>query len=168
MTKQEFLDELKNALSGEVPPEAMMDSYRYYSDYIEEGIRHGRPEEEILEELGKPALLARSIIAAQSGERKADLEYTEDGRTRKVRRSQFFDKEERDKREQGVRQEKISRKFVFDFGSWYAKILGVLIFLLVVFLVYFIIRVSSWLLLSFGIPILLLLGIIYLVMYFTR
>lgn len=165
MTKQEFLEELKNALSGEVPPEAMMDSYRYYSDYIDEGIRHGRPEEEILEELGKPALLARSIIAAQSGERKADLEYTEDGRTRKVKKSQFFEKEERDKKTERVQREK---KFVFDFNSWYARLLGILIFLLVVFLVYFVIKVSSWILLTFGIPILLVLGIIYLVMYFTR
>ena len=165
MTKQEFLEELKNALSGEVPQEAMMDSYRYYSDYIDEGIRHGRPEEEILEELGKPALLARSIIAAQSGERKADLEYTEDGRTRKVKKNQFFDKEERDKKAKKIQREK---KFVFDFNSWYAKVLGLLIFLLIVFLVYFIIKVSSWILLTFGIPILLVLGIIYLVMYFTR
>ncbi|MDE6627174.1 MAG: DUF1700 domain-containing protein [Lachnospiraceae bacterium] len=165
MTKQEFLEELKNALSGEVSPEAMMDSYRYYSDYIDEGIRHGRPEEEILEELGKPALLARSIIAAQSGERKADLEYTEDGRTRKVKKSQFFEKEERDKKTEKAQREK---KFVFDFNSWYAKVLGILIFLLVVFFVYLVIKVSSWILLTFGIPILLVLGIIYLVMYFTR
>ena len=39
MTKQDFLDELKQALSGEVSAEAVMDSYRYYSAYIEDSER---------------------------------------------------------------------------------------------------------------------------------
>ncbi len=94
MTKQDFLEELKNALSGEVPAEVLMDSYRYYANYIEEELRNGRREEEILEELGKPSLIARSIIAAQAGERVADVEYMEDGTTRKVRRKDTAGKQE--------------------------------------------------------------------------
>lgn len=167
MTRQEFLEELKNALTGEVSPEVMMDSYRYYSNYIDEEMRKGRKEEEILEELGRPNLIARSIIAAQTGERMADVEYTEDGRTRKVRRNPFERTESHDNTET-VKQKQTHKEFVFDFNAWYAKVLSVLFILLLFILVYFILKVGLWVLVTFGIPILLILGIIYLIMYFTR
>lgn len=167
MTRQEFLEELKNALTGEVSPEVMMDSYRYYSNYIDEEIRKGRKEEDILEELGRPNLIARSIIAAQTGERAADVEYTEDGRTRKVRRKPFERMEAGDRTE-AVKQQRMHKEFVFDFNAWYAKVLSVLFVILLIILVYFMLKVGIWVLVTFGIPILLVLGIIYLVLYFTR
>lgn len=160
MTKQEFLEELKNALSGEVSPEIMMDSYRYYANYIEEELRRGRTEEEILEELGKPSLIARSIIAAQSGERVADVEYTEDGRTKSIKR--------RDYAKQKESADYVRKEFVFDFNSWYAKVLYIAILVLLVLLVYSIIKGLFWIFFTFGIPILIVLGIVYLVMYFIR
>lgn len=160
MTKQEFLEELKSALTGEVPPEVMMDSYGYYSNYIDEEMRKGRSEAEVLEELGKPALIARSIIAAQAGERTADVEYTEDGRTKKVKRKPFSEKTE------SARQ--THKEFTFDFNAWYAKVLYVALIIILVILVYFILKLGFWVLVTFGIPILIVLGIIYLIMYFTR
>lgn len=160
MTKQEFLEELKQALSGEVSAEAMMDSYRYYASYIEEEIQNGKTEEQVLKELGKPSLIARSIIAAQSGERIVDVEYTEDGRTRRVSRRSNA------KQNKDERQDK--RHFEFSMHSWYAKILYVVIFILFVVLVCYILKGLFWILVTLGIPILIILGIIYLVMYFTR
>ena len=160
MTRQEFLEELKNSLAGEVSAEVMMDSYRYYSAYIDEEMRKGKSEEEVLEELGKPGLIARSIIAAQSGERVADVEYTEDGRTKKVKRKSSSPKKES--------TESVHREFVFDFNAWYAKVLFVAILVILVFIVYFILKLGFWFLITFGIPILLLLGIIYLIMYFLQ
>lgn len=167
MTRQEFLEELKNALTGEVSPEVMMDSYRYYSTYFDDEIRKGRSEEEILEELGRPNLIARSIIAAQTGEREADVEYTEDGRTRKVRKNPF-NKTEFQEKADTTSKENTHREFVFDFNAWYAKVLLVLFIVLLFLLVFFIIKVGVWVLVTFGIPILLILGIIYLIMYFLR
>lgn len=160
MTKQDFLEELKNALSGEVPAEVLMDSYRYYANYIEEELRNGRREEEILEELGKPSLIARSIIAAQAGERVADVEYMEDGTTRKVRRKDADGKQEKTTR--------IHREFVFDFNSWYARVLYVAIIILILMIVLSLLKFGLWVLVTFGIPILIILGIIYLVLYFLR
>lgn len=160
MTKQEFLDELKQALSGEVPADVMMDSYRYYANYIEEEMRKGRTETEILEELGKPALIARSIIAAQSGERTADVEYTEDGRTRNIKWHESA--------RQKTSSEKVHKEFVFDFNAWYAKVLYVAILVVLVLLVYFILKLGFWVLVTFGIPILIVLGILYLILYFLR
>ena len=48
MTKQQFLEELKQALSGEVSSEAMMDAYSYYSNYIDEQMRSGKTETQVI------------------------------------------------------------------------------------------------------------------------
>lgn len=159
MTKIEFLEELKNALSGTVSYEVLMDSYRYYSNYIEEEMRSGKTEEQVVEQLGKPMLIARSIIAANSGERIADMEYTEDGKTKKVRRKETVQQEEAHKEK---------KEFHFNYTAWYAKILyGIFIFLMIA-LVFCIIKGLFWIFVTFGIPILIILGIVYLLMYFTK
>ena len=162
MTKQEFLSELKESLSGEVSPEALMDSYRYYDAYIDEYVSKGQSEEEVVESLGRPSLIARSIIAAQTGERMVDEEYTEDGRTRKVKRRESAG------RRGSFEAEKTSyeKKFSFDPGAWYAKVLYVLIILMFLLLVFCVLRGIIWVFFTFGIPILIILGIIYLIMYF--
>lgn len=158
MTKQQFLEELKKALSGEVSPEAMMDAYSYYSGYIDEQMQSGKTGEQVIEELGKPFMIARSIIAAQGHERTADVEYTEDGRTRKVR-----DWENR----QANREEKeVKREFTFDMNAWYAKLLLAAFLIILVLIVFFILKVGLWVLFTFGVPILIVLGILYLILYF--
>lgn len=174
MTKQEFLEELKQALAGEVPANVMMDSYSYYANYIEDEIRHGKSETEVIEELGKPMLIARSIIAAQTGERKVDYEYTEDGRTRTVR-GQSYRQREGSSRGQaaGRRSEEEtddsgSRRFSLNLNGVLAKIMLVILILMLIIVVYFVLKIGFWVLATFGIPILLILGIIYLIMYFSR
>ena len=113
-----------------------------------------------MEELGKPSLIARSIIAAQAGERVADVEYMEDGTTRKVRRKDADGKQEKTTR--------IHREFVFDFNSWYARVLYVAIIILILMIVLSLLKFGLWVLVTFGIPILIILGIVYLVLYFLR
>jgi len=159
MTKQEFLEELKQALSDEVSAEVMMDSYRFYANYIEDEIRNGKTEGQVLEELGSPLLIARSIIAAQSRERVADEEYTEDGRTRRVSRKKAS-------RQSGDTRQR--KQFQFDFNSWYAKVLYIAVLILLIMLVFCIIKGLFWIFIRIGIPILLILGIIYLIMYFIQ
>ncbi|MEG0806245.1 MAG: DUF1700 domain-containing protein [Lachnospiraceae bacterium] len=66
MTRTEFLEELQQALQGEVSPAVITDNLRYYENYIMEEARKGRTEEEVLEELGNPRLLARTIIDTSS------------------------------------------------------------------------------------------------------
>ncbi|MBO5088323.1 MAG: DUF1700 domain-containing protein [Lachnospiraceae bacterium] len=184
MTKQEFLDELRQSLSGEVSSEAVMDSYRYYSTYIEDEIRNGKSESQVVAELGRPALIARSIIAAHTGEREADEIYTEDGKTRRVKDNPFAQgnffgaKSEAEKAEEQARREqkqaereqkkREKQPFVFDLNSWYAKVIYVLIFILLVLIVFGLLRVGFWVLVHWGIPILLILGVLYLIMYFLR
>ena len=59
MNKQDFIDRLRMALNGRVSPGLVMDNVNYYEDYINTEIRKGRTEEEVLESLGDPRLIAR-------------------------------------------------------------------------------------------------------------
>ena len=61
MTKEQFLSSLKEALSGNVSPSLVNENLRYYEEYIETEKRKGRTEEEVMEELGDPRLIARTI-----------------------------------------------------------------------------------------------------------
>ena len=72
MNKQEFVDRLRMALNGRVSPGLVMDNVNYYQDYINTEIRKGRTEEEVLESLGDPRLIARTIIQTNGGGRLPD------------------------------------------------------------------------------------------------
>lgn len=166
MTKQVFLNELREALTGEVSSEVIMDTYRYYSDYIDEEVRGGKSEEEVIEELGKPFMIARSIITAQSGMRDADIEYTEDGRTRKIHGNRTKREQKGDSYVSGSNE---SKEFHFDFNAWYAKVLYIAIIIVLVVIVFFVLKIGFFVLVTFGIPILIVLGIVYLfVLFFSK
>ncbi len=61
MTKEEFLDELRSSLSGNVSANVINDNLNYYENFIDTQLRKGRGMDEILEELGSPRLLAKTI-----------------------------------------------------------------------------------------------------------
>ncbi len=68
-TKQEFIDSLRRALTGRIEVGAVEEHIRYYDEYITAEMRMGRPESEVLDELGEPRLIAMSICAAsEAGE----------------------------------------------------------------------------------------------------
>lgn len=62
MRKAEFLQELKAALQGEVSPEQVRENMEYYDQYISQETASGRSEEEVIEEIGGPRLIAKTII----------------------------------------------------------------------------------------------------------
>ena len=64
MNKREFLAQLRETLSYDLPGDLVESNMRYYTSYIEEELRKGRTQEEILGELGDPKLIARSVIDA--------------------------------------------------------------------------------------------------------
>lgn len=65
MNKTEYVQIIEKALSGNVSPQELKDTVSYYRDYIDMEIRKGRSEQEVLEGLGNPRLLVKSIIAAK-------------------------------------------------------------------------------------------------------
>lgn len=62
MNKEEFLEILKNQLAGQMDGDEILSNLRYYSDYIDSRIGRGRTEEEVLNELGDPRLIARTLL----------------------------------------------------------------------------------------------------------
>ena len=76
MNKQEFVDRLRMALNGRVSPGLVMDNVNYYQDYINTEIRKGRTEEEVLESLGDPRLIARTIIQTNGGDNRSGYRST--------------------------------------------------------------------------------------------
>lgn len=65
MTKFEFTENLRKALSGRVNYNVVNDNVAYYENYIDTEVRKGRSEKEVLEELGDPRLIAKTIIEAE-------------------------------------------------------------------------------------------------------
>ena len=64
MSKYEFLDGLKKALASTNDQRLINENYEFYRNYIEEELKKQRSEEEIMQELGDPRLIAHSIKEA--------------------------------------------------------------------------------------------------------
>ncbi len=77
MTKFEFTDLLRSALSVKLPASEVEEHVRYYNEYIDNRIRMGESEEDVLASLGDPRLLARTIIdTSPSAEERAESGYS--------------------------------------------------------------------------------------------
>ncbi len=64
MTKQDFLFELQECLAGQISDGELAETLKYYNEYIGEEMAGGKTEEEVLNSLGSPRLIAHSIIDA--------------------------------------------------------------------------------------------------------
>lgn len=75
MTKMEFLNKLQEALSNDLNPMIVQENINYYQQYIEDEIRKGRSEEEVIAELGDPWALAKTIADSEEIKRKKNNTY---------------------------------------------------------------------------------------------
>lgn len=76
MGKNEFLCQLRNCLSGKLPPFEVEEHISYYDNYISAKVRQGMSEEQVVMELSSPAFIAKSILsaaAAKEGYQEEDL-----------------------------------------------------------------------------------------------
>ncbi len=64
MTKKQFLLELRDFLNGRVEEREITRQVHYYEDYINSQVAGGKEESLVIEELGDPRLLAKTIIAS--------------------------------------------------------------------------------------------------------
>ena len=67
MNRQEFLENLRSQLVGQMQEGKAAAHLRYYEDYIQSQVRGGRSEQEVLEELGDPRLIAKTLIDTDDG-----------------------------------------------------------------------------------------------------
>lgn len=62
MRKADFLQELRETLQGEVPAAVIQENLNYYDSYISQEVSSGRREEAVIDEIGSPRLIAKTII----------------------------------------------------------------------------------------------------------
>lgn len=79
MTREEFLKKLKEALENDLSGRIVQENVSYYESYIIEEIGKGRTEREVIEELGDPWIIARSIIEMAEGEGNTQDTYYQSG-----------------------------------------------------------------------------------------
>ncbi len=66
MSKNEFMDGLGKSLKGKVDDNEYRSQMEFYSSYISSETASGRSEEEVLDELGDPRLIAKTILQTYS------------------------------------------------------------------------------------------------------
>ena len=67
MTREEFIQGLREALNGKLSAAAIQENLRYYDEYIIEEMRKGKSEYEVTEALGDPWAIAKTIVDASDG-----------------------------------------------------------------------------------------------------
>ena len=161
MNKDEFLRRLEEALSGEVPASVIRDNLNYYADYLSQELGKGRTMDEIIEEIGEPNIVARTIIdsAEAAGETGDGYGSFEDASPR--------DDDRRSTYSQGSYQNGSAPNIhYFDLNKWYWKLALVVILFLVISIVFSIMGGVFYLLIRFSGPILMCLIIYWIVKNF--
>lgn len=158
MGKVEFLQRLKSALEGEVPAAVIQENLRYYDDYIRSESGNGKSEEQVIQEIGDPRLIARTIIDTTPGAGNGIFETGENdsgygqggmGNGSYQQTGQTFGG---------------GKVHYYDLSKWYWKLLAIVILAVVLFLVICIITGF----LTLVIPLIPLLALIVLIMWFVR
>ena len=57
-----FIKNLSAALEGNVSNSEIASQIAYYNDYVDSEIRKGKSEDEVIDSLGDPRLIAKTII----------------------------------------------------------------------------------------------------------
>lgn len=72
MNRYIFIEELRKALSGSFSANEIDEHATYYEEFIDMQLKKGKTEEEVLQELGNPRLLAKSINDANGGKNRSN------------------------------------------------------------------------------------------------
>ena len=71
MTRVEFLNELRETLMGHMAESEIQSNIAYYNSYIDDEISGGKTEEEVLEELGSPFAIAKTLLMPYEEDKKS-------------------------------------------------------------------------------------------------
>ena len=148
MDKQGFIEQLRRSLSAISDYTFVNDTIAYYENYIDCQMRGGKSEEEVMQELGDPRLIAKSIIASHT-------EDEEPGGSRE----RFFDDEENVHHGKNFRGGETVLHFNnrrFCMPTWLLKVLSICILALVLFVVFSFIGWLVPIFIRFGLPILII------------
>ncbi len=130
MNKLQFIEQMRRSLASIDDYVFVNDTIAYYENYIESQVRMGKSEEQVMQELGDPRLIAKSILASHM----AENETTEDGAYYK-HGDNTADKE--------VRTVFNINGKLLRMPSWLFKILSVLAVVVIFFLLFTVLRILS-------------------------
>lgn len=74
MTKREFLNTLRSQLQGELSAAQIDGHVHYYEEYINEEMASGKTESEVMEELGSPVFIAKTLLSTSDGSMQQDTD----------------------------------------------------------------------------------------------
>lgn len=69
MNRNEFLKKLSEALENDLSASEVRENLEYYDSYIRSEMQNGKSEQEVLDMLGDPWMIARTIIDSAENER---------------------------------------------------------------------------------------------------
>lgn len=116
MSRREFLEKLREALCNELNASAVQENIDYYNNYISKEVGKGYTEEGVIQELGDPWIIARTIIDGQG----SGSTYTSYATDASENRSSYENSDENNVRFK-----------VFGIDSWWKKLLGIVLVLLI-------------------------------------
>lgn len=123
MSRQEFLQRLRDTLIGEVPGNVIEENLRYYDDYIRTEAAKGQTEEEVTAAIGDPRLIAKTIMEATENVR--DGGYRTEYDSYQGQGQTVYEEEA-----------ETGRSFHFiDLNKWYWKLLAVVVTVLFFFVI---------------------------------
>lgn len=130
MTKAEFLEQLRQALQGNLGQALVNEHLRYYENYIIEESRKGRSEQEVIDSLGNPRLIAHTLIeTSEHVGNDYDETYYGESSTKKEKRQRGFHIDLSADGKWDIRYGH------FKLNSWYGLLLIFIIFLIVMVIV---------------------------------
>ena len=144
MNKEEFIQSLRRDLAGDVPQNVLEENVQYYREYIDGEVAKGRSEEEVIEELGTPRLIAKNIedTTEMDEEETGGQRYTDRGYGDTYSGGAYGDSgsgyDNRGYGNSGGTSGKGSFH-LFDLSKWYGKLLVFLIVFAVLYMVFMII-----------------------------
>lgn len=151
MSRREFLEILRGQLAGQIDRGKAAAHVRYYEDYIQSQVRSGRSEAEVLEELGDPRLIARTLIDTDDGTQVYDeAGYAEEG----------YGTDDYAGTNDGGAFVK-HRSFKLDLSTWYGKAIVIAAAVVIVILLATVLVAVAPFLIIFGV-------VLYLISWFRR
>jgi uncharacterized membrane protein len=146
MSKKEFLELLRGSLKGEVSKEIIEQNIRYYGNYISSTSES--EEEKIIEVLGDPRLIAKTIIETEkASKQKAKSSYQQEYNNNTYSKNEENERNNRPK----------NQSVLFSNFKWYHKAVFYAVIALIIIIIVTIIISVAKLLIIFAVPILLML-----------
>ena len=147
MNRDEFLRQLREALQDSLSGSAVQENVDYYNSYISEEISKGKSEDQVLQMLGDPWVLARTLIDAADGTDRQTVYESESNVFASVR-------EGKDSRQ------KSSSVHEYRLDTWWKKLLLILTIIMVLVLVFAVFMGVVRLLMPIVVPVLIVMIII--------